>query len=91
MKNWKEYFVYSIATLIILGFIGIMITLIFHLAPESNNTLLNVLAGAFATMTIQVVNFFFGSSKGSADKTDMLYKSTPIQDLIQKAENAIKQ
>ena len=84
MKKWKEYFIYALAALIILGFIGIMVILIFHLAPESNNTLLNVLAGAFATMTIQVVNFFFGSSKGSADKTDLLARAQPIIDNIEK-------
>ncbi len=90
MKNWKEYFVYILAGIIVAGFIGVMVILIFHLAPESNNTLLNVLAGAFATMTIQVVNFYFGSSKGSADKTDMLYKSQPLQDAIKQAENLVK-
>ena len=82
MKNnnplWKQVFIYSLAALVILGFIGVMVILIFHLAPASNDTLLNVLAGAFTTMTIQIVNYFYGSSKSSADKTDMLYNSTPI-------------
>ena len=87
MKNWKDYFVYALAGLIVLGFIGVMVILIFHLAPESNNTLLNVLAGAFATMTIQVVNFYFGSSKGSADKTSLLAQAQPI---IDKVENLVK-
>lgn len=77
-KKWQLIFIYCLAALVILGFIGVMVVLIFHLAPPSNDTLLNVLAGSFATMTVQIVNYFYGSSKSSADKTDMLYNSTPL-------------
>lgn len=79
-KNWQVIFQYSIAAIIILGFIGLLTILIFHLAPDGNQTLLNVMVGQFAGMTALVVGYYFASSKSSADKTDLLANSTPIKD-----------
>ncbi len=76
-KKWQLVFLYALSALVILCFVSIIFAMIFHLVPESNSSLLNVLLGSFATMTVQIVNYFFGSSKGSSDKTEMLYNSTP--------------
>lgn len=78
MKNWKEIFVYCLSGLMVLLFGGIVICLIFHLAPESNNNLLYLLAGALATMTGTIINYHYGSSSGSAAKNEMLFKSQPL-------------
>lgn len=88
--NWKEVFIYILAALIIICFMSIVMALIFHLVPESNNSTLQILVGVFGTMTVQVGNYFYGSSKGSSDKTAMLYNSTPVQQIVSKAEDAVK-
>lgn len=79
-KTWQTIFQYSIAGVIVLGFVALLIILIFHLAPDGNQTLLNVLVGSFATMTVGVVNYFFSSTKSSAEKNDMLFNSTPKEE-----------
>jgi hypothetical protein len=76
-SKWQNIFLYILAGIIILGFIGLLVVLVFHLAPDGNQTLLNVMVGQFATMTGLVVSYFFATSKSSADKTEMLYRSTP--------------
>jgi len=42
---------------------------------QTINLVIGALLGAFGT----VVGYFYGSSKGSADKNEMVYKSTPNQ------------
>lgn len=79
-KSWKEIFQYSIGGLIVLGFILLLIIMIFHLAPEGNQVLLNVMVGAFAGMTLTVVNYLFGSTKSSAEKNEMLLNAPPQDD-----------
>ena len=78
MKNWKDVFVYSLSGIVVLMFGAIVICLIFHLAPETNNNLLYLLAGALSTMTGTVISYHYGSSAGSAAKNDMLFKSQPL-------------
>ncbi len=75
-KNWQVVFQYALAGTIVLGFLGLLIVLVFHLAPEGNQTLLNVMVGQFATMTGLVVGYYFASSKSSSDKNEMLFNST---------------
>ena len=80
MKNWQIIFQYALAAIIILGFMSLLAIFIIKPTndPNPTNTVITTLLGSFATMTVTVVSYFFGSSKGSADKNDMLYNSTPI-------------
>ncbi len=74
---------YVLAWVIMGGFIGSIIGLIVMAtifpAVNLNNPLLNILFGALSTDAGMVVGYFFGSSKSSADKTEMLANSTPIK------------
>ena len=45
--------------------------------PQGSETILNVLLGTLATMASSVVGYWVGSSAGSAQKNDLLYRSTP--------------
>jgi len=71
MKQVKEIYMYALGALIALGFFVVMIYLI-HSGKYDNAVMLIIgaLIGAFST----VVGYFFGSSKGSADKTELLSK-----------------
>ena len=45
--------------------------------PTGSETILNMLLGTLAAMATSVVAYWVGSSAGSAQKTQMLYRSTP--------------
>ena len=79
MKNWQLVFQYALAAIIVLGFMILLAYIVHTNCLNINNTgsVLTTLLGSFATMTVTVVSYFFGSSKGSADKNEMLYNSTP--------------
>jgi hypothetical protein len=79
-KKWQTIFQYGIAAIIILGFIALLTILVFHLAPDGNQTLLNVMVGQFAGMTALVVGYYFASSKSSSDKNEMLLNADPKKD-----------
>ena len=54
------------------GFFTLLAILIFKPIPVSNQELLYVLLGALATSQAAIIGYYFGSSAGSAQKTDML-------------------
>ena len=56
------------------GFFTLLVLLIFRPIPVSNQELLYVLLGALATSQAAIVGYYFGSSAGSAQKTDMMGK-----------------
>jgi hypothetical protein len=70
-KRFLYYFALGIC-----GFsMGIVIMLFFVEIPESNQRIVDMILGVIiGSGLISVINFFFGSSKGSKDKTDLLGK-----------------
>jgi hypothetical protein len=65
----SEIYMYVLGTLVVLGCFGITIYLIYSgKYPDAFMLIIGALIGAFST----VVGYFFGSSKGSADKTELL-------------------
>jgi FtsH-binding integral membrane protein len=72
MENWKEKFMMILAVVIVLGTLGAIILLMKWDVPSENTEALYLVLGAFIASFSSVVNYFFGSSKGSSDKTQML-------------------
>ena len=70
MKTWKEIYQYVLGALIVLSFFGVLTLLIFQ--QPADNPVLNAMVGVLGTVTVGVANYFFGSSKGSSDKTEMI-------------------
>lgn len=67
----KEIFMYVLGAVITLGFFATMIYLIYVGKFESTvNLLIGSLIGAFGT----VVGYFYGSSKSSAEKNELIAK-----------------
>jgi hypothetical protein len=65
----KETYMPILGAVIVIGFFIVMAFLLSNAKYESTiNLAIGALLGAFGT----VVNYFFGSSKGSADKTELL-------------------
>ena len=66
MKSWAPA---VIATVIFIGFFATGYALIFKEIPAGNREPLLIMLGVLGSIVVQVVNFWFGSSKGSKEKT----------------------
>ena len=72
MKTAKEIYMYLLGTIIVIGFFTTLALVLTNSIPETNIDTANQTLGALLMAFGMVVSFFFGSSKGSADKTDLL-------------------
>jgi hypothetical protein len=57
---------------IIVGFFVVLWGMVTHTLPEGGQTEFSIMLGALAAMTAGVVNYFFGSSVGSREKTRLM-------------------
>lgn len=57
---------------IVAGFFGVLTLVIFYDLPEGGGDVFKILLGSLGAMTVQVGNYFFGSSAGSAAKNRMI-------------------
>lgn len=74
MKNAKEGYMYALGAVLVISFFIILAFLIFREIPESNNEVLYLAIGALIGFVGSVVSYFFGSSKGSSDKNELIHK-----------------
>ena len=73
-KNWQVIFQYALGGLITLSVIAVILVLMFvDLAPSVKDALL-IMLGVLASGFMAVINYFYGSSKGSSDKTELIKK-----------------
>ena len=72
MKDWKVIYQYALAGLIVVAFFVVLLVMIFQ--DVSDNPVMNVMVGTLGTVTVMVASYYYGSSKGSSDKNDMLKK-----------------
>jgi len=64
-------------TLVIVGFFATLLYMLYTgKSPESVALVIGALIGAF----LQTVSYNYGSTKGSSEKTEMLYNSTRMPD-----------
>jgi len=68
----KNLFQYILGALVTIGFFVVLIVLSFRVIPDNNKDLLNIVLGALIASFTAVVQYFYGSSLGSADKTEFL-------------------
>ncbi|MEX0645552.1 MAG: hypothetical protein WD076_09590 [Parvularculaceae bacterium] len=69
MSDWTPS---ALGALIIIGFFAVLGAMLAQRVPAGTETEFSILLGALATMTAAVVNYFFGSSAGSKEKTRLL-------------------
>jgi heme O synthase-like polyprenyltransferase len=72
MKTSKDNFQYILGALVVAGFFILLMALVYTPIPDKNNDLLSLVVGALIGSFATVVGYFFGSSKGSADKNELL-------------------
>jgi hypothetical protein len=63
-----------IALMSLAGFFGILLCMIFVTLPATAEAPLNIMLGVLGTLVVGISNFFYGSSSGSARKTEMLHR-----------------
>jgi len=79
-KKVKDIFMYALAGLIMLLLFLFVVVLIFRPIPVENKELLYLATGLVLGWGTSIIGYFFGSSKGSADKTDqMMNNAKPSQ------------
>ena len=69
MDDWTPS---VLGALIIGGFFLTLAVMVARRLPEGAETEFSIMLGALATMTAAVVNYFFGSSAGSKEKTRLM-------------------
>ena len=73
-KLWQQIFQYAIGGLVIISLLTTIIILIYGDISPSVHDALMILIGVLASAFTAVISYFFGSSKGSSDKNEMLQK-----------------
>jgi hypothetical protein len=68
----KDWVPKVLAVVITLGFFGILIWMLLNGMPKTGTEALLMMLGALGTAWTGVVNFYYGSSAGSKQKTDAL-------------------
>ena len=68
-KDWMPGFV---ATCVMVGFFGILTAMIYVVIPDTAHDPLMIMLGALGTLVTQVGAYYFGSSAGSARKTEQV-------------------
>jgi hypothetical protein len=56
------------------GFFALLFLMVFKPLPVANSDLLNVMLGALGTAWVSIIAYYFGSSSGSAAKTELMGK-----------------
>ena len=69
LKDWTPS---ALGAVIILGFFVVLGAMVSRRLPAGTETEFSIMLGALATMTAAVVNYFFGSSSGSKEKTRLM-------------------
>lgn len=70
--RFKELLPSILAVVVTLGFFIMLGIVVFHTEPAGNEQFLNILFGILAAKFASVIDYHFGSSSGSAAKTQIL-------------------
>ena len=74
----KDIFQYCLAAVIVSGFFFLVYFVFIKGLPPENKDVAYLLVGAAIAVFTSVVNYFFASTKGSAEKSDIIAKSPPV-------------
>lgn len=71
-KLWQQVFQYALGALVVLGLYFIIAGLLAIEIPEQNRDAMMILLGVAGGQFANVVGYFYGSSKGSSDKNELM-------------------
>ena len=76
MRDWVPK---VLAMAVTFGFFGILVLMALKSLPDTNRDLVNVILGSLGTAWISIIGYYFGTSAGSARKTELLAQpSIPV-------------
>lgn len=61
------------------GFFGMLLAMMFNAIPDANRDILNIMLGALGSTWASVTAYFFGSTKGSAEKTRLIAAGATVK------------
>lgn len=70
----KEVYMYALGALVVIGFFVLVILVFIFEIPSLNREIGLMTIGALIGNFNSIIAYFFGSSKGSSDKTELLTK-----------------
>lgn len=73
VKDWIPSF---LAILVTFGFFGMLAAMIKWTIPGANESVFYVMIGSLGTAWVAIVTYYFGSSSGSAAKSDLIDRLT---------------
>lgn len=71
-KTIKDIYQYALGAIVVLGFFVLLYILMKSEIPSTNRDLLSLIIGALIGSFTTVISYFYGSSKGSAEKDVLL-------------------
>lgn len=71
-KETKDILMYCLGGVIVAGFFTLLYLMMYWGVPLENKDLFNILAGALVGSFTTVVGYFYGSSKGSQEKNEII-------------------
>ena len=75
----KDIFQYALAALVVLVFFTLAFIVFKWALPNENKEIAYLVIGAMTMNFGDVVAYYFNSTKGSAEKTDIISKMPPIE------------
>ncbi len=74
--SWLAKNIMPLLTIVVtLGFFSLLIYMLKYEVPKSNERIMDILLGSLGTAWITMISFYFGSSKGSEDKSKIIHES----------------
>jgi len=73
----KDHTPRNLAYALVAGFFTVLGMMFFVNVPTSTRDLLNIMLGMLGTSFVSVITYYFGSTNGSAKKTELLAQSIP--------------
>ncbi len=76
-KNAKDVAQYILAGVVVLGYFLFLYGLLYIVVPVGNEKAIDIALGALVAGFSGVLGYFFGSSKGSSEKNDIIAGKQP--------------
>lgn len=77
-KKTKDIFTYALAAFVMLLIFGAVGYILTKVVPAENKDIALLIFGNLMSWGGLIVGYFFASSKGSQEKTDIIAKSGPV-------------
>lgn len=77
----KDIYMYLLGAFVVGAAAGVVVLLISNELPDNNKDIVNIALGSLLTMAGSVVAYFYGSSKGSSDKNELMKEKATASDI----------